>query len=112
MKCIVCGNEIEGRSKKFCSQKCYYDNWYANNKSDLSKRRKDKYVPSDRVLLTEEEKKEHKKQSMKKYLETHKELVRLRSKMYHEKNKDNEVYKQRKRENTKKYYKQNKNAGN
>ena len=109
MKCIICGQEITGRSKKFCSDKCSYKAWYENNKKKLSEKRKAKYIPSDRVKLTEEEKIEHHKKSVKKYLETHKEITRQRQKEYHEKHKDEEEYKKRKRDNSKKYYHTHKN---
>ena len=109
MKCIVCGEEIKGRSKKFCSNKCSYKDWYEKNKQKLSEKRKEKYVPSNRKKLTEEEKKEHKKAASKKYCETHRDLNRLRSREYHEKHKNDEEYKQRKRNNTKKYNEKRKN---
>lgn len=109
MKCIICGQEITGRSKKFCSEKCSYKAWYENNRKRLSEKRKAKYIPSDRVKLTEEERIQHRKDSMQRYLESHREITRQRQKEYHEKHKDDETYKERKRKNSKIYYEKHKN---
>lgn len=109
MKCIICGEEIKGRSKKICSDKCAYKDWYERNKLKLSEKRKVKYIPSDRKKLTEEEKKEHRKAAVRKYRETHRESAKEASRAYHERHKNDEEYKEKKRNNSRRYYQKHKN---
>lgn len=59
--CVVCGEEIFGRSKKYCSRKCqnkaYFRSYYKNNKDEVINKNMKWY----------EENKEKAKEYMKKY---------------------------------------------
>lgn len=103
-KCKTCGVKHNRRSQ-YCSKKCYFQNYYKKNKTELNEKRRkynrEHYVPKLRKLKTEEEK----KADRKKYYEEHKEYFREYHKKYHLEHKKDDNYIANRKRACKKYIK-------
>lgn len=102
--CLNCGKELEGRRRKYCSQSCYFQIWYYNNKEKISKKRKENYISHPKKTKTKEEKLEY----AKKYRKEHSEQNKIYVKKYYEKMKNNEEFKEKRRQYQKAYHKKKK----
>lgn len=105
MICKVCQKKYTDSTSKWCSRACYFKSYYKRHKKKLLERRKEwhknNYVSeATRTKKTPEEWKEYRK----KYYEEHKEYYKQKNKEYYEKHKNEESFRKRHNEATKKYF--------
>lgn len=112
MICKECGKEHERQRSKWCSQTCYNKYYYSKNKERINKRRKEwhdkNYVYHPKPKRTEEEKIARRKQ----YYQDNIEYCRQKCREYHQKHKNDEYYRKRRKENLKRYLKRRKEREN